>query len=406
LNNLFTRYLIPTAALLTIASQTAAQNSETLEQGLSNSGTSVSNLLHNARYDFGRGLTFTSQDGASSATVSGQVQAGYSWTESNIYEDTITGELFADADYSAISEFSSDARIRLGGSVMDGKASFFVQMNPSGGGQGNDNLVDAWVGWGLADSINLRLGQQKMRSGLSADTSANDTDFETVTRSIATSAFANARATGALLEGKAMDDRFNWHFGVANSSTAGADLDDQGNDDTDMMVTVGASFGSHAGNSESWSEGDLALTGDMQWIAGATVTANNQVDGDSTQTVNVFGGFKSGNGLAAQFDYWTRDNDFAESDNNTPTGYSVQASYTLAKMGSMQPGFVLRHSSIDFDLDPAVDDVTETALGVNAYYAEHNLKTQLQVTSRAFGDGAFGDSLETTSLDLLFTLVF
>ena len=369
---------MPTAALLSFASQTVAQNSETLGQSVSNSGSSFSNVLSNARYDFGRGLTFTSADGEATVNISGQVQAGYSWAD--------------DGDNTDTSAFSSNARLRVGGSVMDGKASYFVQMNPSGGGQGNNNLVDAWVGWGLTDSINLRLGQQKMRSGLSADTSANDTDFETVTRSDATNLFANGRATGALLEGLGMEGRFNWHFGIANDGTANGD--GQGNDDTDMMVTAGASFGSHGGNSESWSEGDLARSGEMQWITGATVTANNGA-ADNTQTINVFGGIKAGNGIAAQFDYWTRDLDAADT---TDDGFSVQASYTMAQSGNMQPGFVLRHSSIS--LDGVADDQTETVVGVNAYYAAHNLKTQLQVSSRDDGTD------DQTSLDLLFTLVF
>ena len=151
-----------------------------------------------------------------------------------------------------------------------------------------------------------------------------------------------------------------------------------------MMVTAGASFGSHAGNSESWSEGDLARSGEMQWITGATVTANNGA-ADNTQTINVFGGIKAGNGIAAQFDYWTRDLDAADT---TDDGFSVQASYTMAKSGSMQPGFVLRHSNIS--IDGAADDLTETVIGVNAYYADHNLKTQLQVSS--FDDGSSDDA--------------
>ena len=51
--------------------------------------------------------------------------------------------------------------------------------------------------------------------------------------------------------------------------------------------------------------------------------------------------------------------------------------------------------------DGAADDLTETVIGVNAYYADHNLKTQLQVSS--FDDGSSDDA---TSIDLLFTLVF
>ena len=390
MKNPLTRTLIPTASLLAFASVVAAQNTQSLQQLEGKvstlpqaSGSSLSGFLNSARYEFGRGLTFSSPDGDNSMTIGGQVQVGYGYT---------------DRDGSTRSDFSSDARLRVGGHMMDGKASYFVQMSPSGGGQGNGNLVDAWVGWQVQDSINLRVGQQKMRSGLSADTSANDTDFETVNRSIATNQFANLRATGALLEGHAMEGRFNWHAGVMNRGTSLANNGgSQANDDTDMAWTAGASYGSHAGNSEDWSEGDLARSGDMQWIAGATITADNgSVANDNSTTINVFGGLKMGNGLAAQLEWWTRDLDTA--DTSDDGGYA-QVSYTLAKSGSMQPGFVARWSVVGGD--SFADDITEIVVGANAYYSEHNLKTQLQISS--LDDGSADD---TTSLDLLFTLVF
>ena len=398
-NPLTRNLIIPTASLLAFASAVAAQNAQSLQQlegkvsTLPQSGSSIGGFLNSARYELGRGLTFASQDGGNSMTVGGQVQVGYGWAENA-------------AGDSAVSQFSTDARLRVGGSVMDGKASYFVQMNPNDGGQNANNLVDAWVGMQLTDGINLRLGQQKMRSGLSADTSANDTDFETVARSSATNEFANLRATGALLEGHAMEGRFNWHAGVMNRGTArslassillGAGGPTQANDDTDMAWTAGASYGSHAGNSEDWSEGDLARSGDMQWIAGATITADNgSVANDNSTTINVFGGLKMGNGLAAQLEWWTRDLDAA--DTSDDGGYA-QVSYTLPKSGNMQPGFVARWSVVGGD--SFADDITEIVVGANAYYSEHNLKTQLQISS--LDDGSADD---TTSLDLLFTLVF
>ena len=375
MNNLFTRYLIPTAALLTIASQTAAQNSETLEQGLSNSGASVSNLLRNARYDFGRGLTFTSKDGEASMNIGGQIQAGYSYSEND------DGTLSSDWTVNS-------SRLRVGGQVMDG-LTYFMQFDPQGGGQGSGDLIDAWAGWQMNDSIHLRLGQQKMRSGLSADTSANDTDFETVTRSIATNNFAGGRATGALATGSA--GMFNWHVGVMNNGTRAGTA--QANDGTDMSMTAGFSLG---GTSEAWSEGDLARSGAASWIAGLTLTQDNAV-ADDFMTINAFGGWKAGNGLALQAELWSRDADGADT---TDSGLYVQASYTLAANGSMQPGFVARISQLD--IDGAVDgEQSEVLVGVNAYYAAHNLKSQLQV--RQTGDD--GDN-DLTSLDLMFTLVF
>ncbi|MGC6486772.1 MAG: porin, partial [Planctomycetota bacterium] len=365
-------------------------------------GSSIGGFLNSARYELGRGLTFAAQDGGASMTVGGQVQVGYSWAED---DNGTTG-----------SDFNSAARIRVGGSAMDGKVSYFVQMSPTDAdaGQGDDNLIDAWAGWQLQDNLNLRLGQQKMRSGLSADTSANDTDFETSTRSIATNEFANRRATGALLEGHSMEGRLNYHAGVMNrgtadfaeSTAAGAGLSaaGQANDDTDMAWTAGVSYGSHAGNSESWSEGDLARSGDMQWITGATITADNGPD--NLTTVNVFGGLKMGNGVAAQVEWWTRDADDADTSDN---GGYAQISYTMAKAGSMQPGFVFRWGTIDHEAAAAalgVSDIeqTELVLGANAYYAEHNLKTQVQI--RNVNTDVAGADGDNTSIDLLFTLVF
>ncbi|MFP6685111.1 MAG: porin [Polyangiaceae bacterium] len=373
--------MIPTAALLTFASQTAAQNSETLDQGLSNSGSSVSNLLRNSRYDFGRGLTFTSQDGEASMNIGGQIQAGYSWS--------------ADDDNTLTSGWAvNSSRLRVGGQVRDG-LTYFMQFDPQGGEAGN--LVDAWVGWQVNKRIHLRLGQQKMRSGLSADTSANDTDFETVTRSIATGEFAGGRATGALVTGNA--GMFNWHVGVMNNGTeagTGQAQNTVGNSrDTDMSMTAGFSLG---GTSEAWSEGDLTRSGASNWIAGLTVTQDNQsAVGDDFMTINAFAGFKAGNGLALQAELWSRD---ADDEDTTDSGLYVQGSYTLAANGSMQPGFVARVSQLDID---GADDgeKMEVLVGVNAYYAAHNLKTQLQVRQESDD----GDD-ETTSLELMFTLVF
>ena len=416
MKNPLTQSLISTASLLAFASVVAAQNAQPTEQ----SGSSLSDVLRNARYEFGRGLTFTSADGDSSATVGGQIQASYNWTEANFGFDANGAPVLAPNDFSANSAFDVGARLRVGGSVWDGQVEYLLQMSPNGGeqGAGNDgNLVDAWVNWGLADGISIRLGTQKMRSGLSADTSANDTDFETIGRSFATDEFANSRATGALIQGAAMSDRFNWHVGVANNGTArnatssllglnaGAN---QGNDDTDMMVTAGASFGSHAGNSESWSEGDLARAGEMQWIVGATFTADNgDVAGvnDDSETINAFFGMKMGNGLAAQLEYWTRDNEQAI--DTTDDGAYAQLSYTMAKSGSMQPGVVVRYSTATWEQGPGLNDVELDGylVGVNAYFAGHDLKTQLSYSTGS-ASGLFATDAEQTSVDLMMTVVF
>jgi len=377
--NPLNRSLISTASLLAFASFAAAQNSQPTEQ----SGSSLSGLLNNARYELGRGLTFRSLDGESSLTFGGQAQIGYSYAED------------AGGNNSETSNWDANARLRMHGN--SGAFTYFVQMDSAANANdAGSNLIDAWVGYKLADGINLRLGQQKMRSALSADTSMNDTDFETVTRSIATNAFAGARATGALVEGEA--GMFNWHLGAMNAGTAGGLGGNQANDDTDMAVTAGFSVG-NCGNSEAWSEGDLARSGSFSWIAGATLTQQNDdagLGGDDTTVSTEYFGMKMGNGLAGQLELFQ-----ASGDDNTlldATGANVQVSYTLAKSGDHQYGFVLRHSMID--VDAAADEVTETVVGINDYHHGHNLKTQLQLSQN---DDGTNDNM---SLDLLFTVVF
>jgi len=426
LKNPLTRSLIPTAALLAFASQVAAQNAqESLEQRVaelearlatqsqqgSSNGDTLSNLFKNGRVDYrlGRGLTFSAQDAEDfSINIGGQVQAGYRYSDDD--PSSTTTSAFA----------VNSSRLRFGGNVFSDKITYFVQMDPQGGGQGNGNLVDAWAGWRFHENVNLRIGQQKMRSGLQADTSMADTDLEMVNRSIATTAFANQRATGFLFEGHAMEGKLNWHAGVMNNGTAGVDggtvpgsaatlvgLAGPGQAQqagtTDMSWTAGASYSNMEGNSEDWSEGDLAHTGNLHWIAGATLTAANEItaNGGDATTINLFGGLKAGNGFAGQFEYWLRDNDDLNRDDS---GFYAQVSYTLKKNegDKIQWGGVLRYSSADFDGPEA----TEISGGINAYYHEHSLKTQLQVSSIQFDNAASVEVSDTTSIDLLFTLVF
>ena len=88
MKNPLTRTLIPTASLLAFASVVAAQNTQSLQQLEGKvstlpqaSGSSLSGFLNSARYEFGRGLTFSSPDGDNSMTIGGQVQVGYGYTD-------------------------------------------------------------------------------------------------------------------------------------------------------------------------------------------------------------------------------------------------------------------------------------------------------------------------------------
>lgn len=427
LNNLLSnrRALPASVVLLAFASALAAQESQAaLERRIADlerrldaapqgqqaprSG-SLLDVVTGERWVPGSGLTLQAADPEKfTVNLGGQVQAGYTWSDDD--KTKVTNSGFA----------LRSTRVRLGGNAFSKDVTYFVQMDPSA----TVDLVDAWAGWRVHESLNIRLGQQKMRSSLQADTSMADTDLEFVDRSIATVAFGNQRATGALLEGNLMEGKVNWHAGVMNNGTAGLDTvttltvpgsataltglvapGAQANQaGTDALGwTVGASYSSKGHNSEHWSEGDLAHSGEFEYIVGATVTSVNEsflIPGTgNAMTINGFGGLKFGNGLAVQGEYFTRDNDNLNRDD---TGYYGQVSYTLKKSGNVQWGGVVRYANVDLDGPEA----TELAAGINAYYHEHNLKTQFQVRNIQFENAAGAKVNDLTSLDLLFTLVF
>lgn len=425
MNNLLSNRLSFTApaVLLAFASSLAAQESQSaLEQRIAElerrleaapqgesaapRGSLLDVFTGERRWAPGTGLTLQASDPEKfTVNLGGQVQAGYTYSDDDTSNTQNSG--FA----------VRSARVRLGGNAFSKDITYFVQMDPAS----TVDLVDAWAGWRVHEQINLRFGQQKMRSSLQADTSMADTDLEMVDRSIATVAFAGQRATGALLEGSAMEGKVNWHAGLMNNGTAGLDAGaalpgtaaaltalagpaaaqaNQAGTDS-LGWTVGASYSREGGNSEHWSEGDLAHSGKLNYIAGVTVTGVDEIaaNGGNAMTINGFCGLKFGNGLAAQGEYWMRDNDTLNRDD---TGFYGQVSYTLKKQGAVQWGGVLRYAAVDFDGPEA----TEIALGINAYYHEHNLKTQVQVRNIQFDNAAGAEVSDTNSLDLLFTLVF
>ena len=64
-------------------------------------------------------------------------------------------------------------------------------------------------------------------------------------------------------------------------------------------------------------------------------------------------------------------------------------------------GFVARFGSVDFDSGVQGDEFT---LGVNAYYAAHNLKWQLEYANGT--TEGLGDDIDSSAIRLLCTVVF
>jgi hypothetical protein len=350
-------------------------------------------------YTPGSGMTFSAQDASAfSINISGQVQPGftYAWGE----------------DIADVSSFGlKTTRLRFAGNVYNDDVTYFLQLDAADGGEGNGDLVDGWAAWRVMDGINIRFGQQKMRSSLQADASLSDTDTEMAYNALATSFFASARSTGVLVEGNS--GNINWHVGAMNNSTAGfeaAAVNTQVNESNELDFTFGANYSSDGSNTEAWSEGDLDHSGNLSYIAGANLLVGNDqspfiaapatADNDST-TLNVFAGAKTGSGIAVQAELFSRSDDDGTNELDH-TGFYVQGSYTLAPGQGTQWGGVARVSSIDID---GFGTQSEFALGLNAYYHKHKLKTQVMLTF-ANVDPDAGNETDATALDVLFTLMF
>lgn len=336
--------------------------------------------------------------------ISGQVQPQlrYTW-----------GEDVADTTDFAL----KSARLRFAGDVHNGAVAYFLQFDAEDDQEGNGNLVDGWVSWQVHDRLRARLGQQKMRSSLQADASLSDTDLELGQNALATRAFAGRRSTGLLLEGKA-GNVVQWHAGVMNNSTAAFEFTGtQANESNELDFTFGALISSDHCTTEGWSEGDLSHTGDASYIAGVNVlVGNDAVPGGTADnemlTGNAFLAGKSGNGIAAQAELFVRSDDDGTVTSDS-AGFYLQASYTMPPGEGAQWGYVVRASAVDIeqftmnigDVAIAPGKASELSFGLNAYYDQHRLKTQLMLTFlNQRPDG--GAEVDSTSLDLLFTLMF
>jgi hypothetical protein len=342
------------------------------------------------------------------------------------------------SDVTDVNTFSAlSARTRFGGHVFNEDVTYFLQIEHAKA----PGVLDGWIGWRFLNnedySINLRVGEQKMRSSLQADASLTDTDLEFARRSIATDFFANNRATGALLEGAAMKGdnghRLHWHLGAMNNATSnfgngdpvlgalltqigvgtipsGATL--QTNESNELNFTAGVMFSPNgSGTSESWSEGDLEHSGSSDLVVGANFLIGNDTDPTGTTatdsdmyTLNLFAGFKTGSGIAAQGELWVRNDelDAPGATDQDSLGFYGQVSYTMAPGEGTQWGFGARYSMID------VDDVftaSEIAVNANAYYHKHKLKTQVQLRMMD-ADPETGTEADAVGADVLFTLMF
>ena len=213
------------------------------------------------------------------------------------------------------------------------------------------SALDAYIGWRFlnddANSINLRLGLQKMRTGLQ-----NDTDSAYMAlpeRSAASGTFGNLRATGALIEGQAFKTdnggQLQYHVGAYNNDIAGGSNPGINypvgfagnigpNESVALNYVIGAMWAMGGGDtSEHWTESDLSHDGETTLNLGLNVHfGNDRTAGvkDESNMINAFAGWKSGSGIAIQGEFYTRNDDFQGGGDSDTSGWYVQGGYTTA----------------------------------------------------------------------------
>lgn len=383
-------------------------------------------------FEPGRGVTFE-KAGEAMLNVSGVVQAKFYYANNETLADPASFQ-------------ARRVRTDFSGYVFNEDIQYRLQVDHSG----NSSILDAYGDWHFYNAesnyLGLRFGVQKMRGSLQFDTEGYALEMNE--RSLATKTFSESRDLGVLLHGGAMaaedgEYKLHYHFGAMNNGTAfGASGAAPGtlpgqaiaqragqNGDNKLMYTAGAFF-AHAGASgtEAWTEGDLAHSGEAESLFGAQVMLGDQtlpatapVEVETMQFA-LSGAFKSGSGIAGQAELFFRNDDPTQGGGTDAdsTGFYLQGSYTTAPKDGTQYGFVGRYSMVDFDNGaplfgmPAASgttglvgagDVSEFQLGVNAYYHEHMLKTQLNYTFQSVSPDAGGDA-DNHGIDIMFTLLF
>ena len=380
-------------------------------------------------YKPGGGVTFASEKNDFSLNITGRIQAKWYYTQ-------LDGG--AGGTDSSVSSFQARrARTKFSGHVFNEDVTYLVNLEHTN----SPNVLDALVGWRFINNessfTSIVIGVQKTRGALQSDISASTLEFSE--RSIATRTFADQRGTGAILQGGLMKNdnghRLHWHVGIFNNDTAGGDSTGAAtaNTDSEFMYTAGLMFAGDGveRGATKLTEGDLDHNGRFQPTVGVNLAAGTAPDYNgvtgSVQTLNIFGQIKTGGGIAAQAEYWMReDEDRPTSTKADSSGWYAQASFTTKPGEGTQWGFAGRWAMIKADdpntalaprpslpgtgfgpgaIGPATGDMSEGTVGINAYYHKHKLKTQLNYVYQDISLDS-GADFTNNGIDIMFTLLF
>jgi hypothetical protein len=272
-------------------------------------------------------------------------------------------------------------------------------------GTSTSSVKEAYLDWGFhntdAYSMAVRVGQLKTRFGKGWSTDYDQLEF--VDRGLATTTFSGVRTRAAMLHGAAQNSQLNWSVTMQNGDMAGAanNSGEEGdprpvpNDDTDNELNW--TFDVHwTSNPKAVRMGSAEGNLDDEKGFGAGVAyfiGNGRVGGVDTETTsgNVWAEFKAGNGIAANAEYFMRDEEQTGTADFSATGYQAAVSWTQRKITEQpQWGVGLRYNFVEADTGGAALHLTggrlagmpgfegsDIDLVLNMYCHEHKLKSQL-----------------------------
>ena len=348
-----------------------------------------------------------------SLNLSGQIQAGWAYTDNDTGSDDNGFEVPRARLAFTGHAVSKDLTYRL---MLDGTDADDAT-NDTGGA-----LKDGWAQWAFSKNeggtLSLRMGQGL--SGYGLESTSSETGLFFVERSTASRTFGQDRTrdTGAWVHGSHSENSIRWVLGAQNDDVAASSIystEGGANQDTELTYIGALSFdpmGDTTGGkgNESVMQGDLDGAKDVKGTVGLGYQLGNNtnagVDVESTQ-INLNTGWMLGNGLTVQGEYFMRsdDNQGTGGTEEDSDGWYAMGTYTLPKSGdsAIQWGFGARVNMLDTDtttanlnnlsgLNGAAGDVTEISLVANAFYHGHAAKTQIELTQQEANPDTGADS--------------
>jgi hypothetical protein len=358
-----------------------------------------------------------------SLNMSGQIQAGWSYSSNENGADTNSFEIPRARLAFTGHAISKDLTFRL---MLDGTddgsttETLVEDIDPGTVGDqpglrstytSNGPLKDAWAQWAFSKSeggnLSLRMGQGL--SGYGLESTGSETGLFFVERSTTSRTFGQDRGrdTGAWVHGNHSENSIRWVLGAQNDDVAaGSNYSAEGaaNDDNELTYIGALSFdpmGDTTGGkgNESIMQGDLDGAKDVKGTVGIGYQFGNgrNADGDAdveANQLNLNTGWMLGNGLTVQGEFFTRTESQDGDSDIDSNGWYAMGTYTLPKSGdsAIQWGFGARLNRLDTDgglagnnltgLDGAEGDVTEISLVANAFYHGHTAKTQIELTQQ------------------------